>query len=244
MAGGQDFLQPRKESRIMIMQDALLASEAGWRLWQATHGHFGAFRQVVRSATATFDFRWAGELIRDVVSEMWLRDGSATAYFSQVVLARLLGRQGYLSSAATGLIGERVKREDGKLALDYELVAPGGLDRKTRYVFDSHVFERNVLPDDKRAIQEMGDLLSQLFTLGIQGSNRANLNGCVVTRIGNTTKATSISEMWHVHRLGLAGADQPRQTASCISPCEMRQFLRRPRLGRGPKGETGPARSW
>src|SRR5262249_2931951 len=81
-----------------------------------------------------------------------LQDRSAEAYFAQVVLHRLLGRSSALLSAVTGLIGDRLRDDDGADTLNYAFVPPdpASLSAKLAYVFSSRQFERIVVPTDPR----------------------------------------------------------------------------------------------
>lgn len=133
------------------------AAQAGKHLWRSKHGHTGTFRHLVMSSrvTAGFDFSIAqkvagpvGDAYREaeLTPPLSLADGSAEAYFAQVVLGRLLGRSPSLVSIASGGIGKRKKDTDGRLTLNYDLVEPKGIRSKLRYLFDAHHYERVVLP--------------------------------------------------------------------------------------------------
>ena len=82
------------------------------------------------------------------------------AYFSQVVLSRLLGRSPSLSHVVTGQIGERLRgkrsniirdrieiRGRNRPIADYEFDWPAQVLAKLRYVFRSRYFESLILPD-------------------------------------------------------------------------------------------------
>lgn len=144
-------------------------ARVGRELWRAKHGHYGAFRHVVHDnyregggsrTVVTFDFTSAQniaapheactvEALGDELSgtpDFVLADGSADAYFAQVVLGRLLGRSPAQVNIATGTIGERHKSEDGRALLNYTFGKPEGIEAKLGYVFASGHYERLVLP--------------------------------------------------------------------------------------------------
>lgn len=127
-----------------------VAARVGKELWRAKHGNHGSFREDVLRTSVTFDFSVAQEVGRDLaqrgIESITLDDGSADAYFAQVVLHRLLGRTSTLMSAGTGLIGKRCRNEDDTPALNYRFMPPGGIPDKLRYVFACRTFERVVLP--------------------------------------------------------------------------------------------------
>ncbi|MCI0724904.1 MAG: hypothetical protein L0338_38960 [Acidobacteria bacterium] len=123
---------------------------AGKKLWRAKHGNHGDFRKSVKRAKVIFDFTFAQAIVADLgragLGEISIVDGSADAYFAQVVLNKLRGGPGILASAVTGLIGEQLSHEDGTLALNYKLIPPGRIADKLKYVFYSGNFERVVVP--------------------------------------------------------------------------------------------------
>lgn len=86
------------------------ASDAAKILWKATHGNYGKpFKREINEASIVFDFSIADEIVRGVPFNVSLKDGSADAYFSQVILSRLLGKNSAISSAITGLIGHQIR---------------------------------------------------------------------------------------------------------------------------------------
>jgi len=132
------------------------ARYAGRLLWLRAHGNAGtAFRQQVMDHQAVYDFRWASLIASGAIGaqedrRLPLVGGSAAPYLSQVVLARLLGKNWFLSSAVSGIIGERVVDDETKEEdRDFWLKTPGGIGAKVRHFFDTRIFERIVLPDDK-----------------------------------------------------------------------------------------------
>jgi hypothetical protein len=150
------------------------AVDAAHALWQSAHGHTGTdWRERVETVPVVFDFSYASVALEALVSSdvritLRLRDGSAGAYFSQVVLARLLGRSAFLSSAMTGTIGERIQYRDGKDALDYKVGTVGDIEKKLRWVFESHMFERVIIPND----DELEALVTRMVTG--QGGNSSS----------------------------------------------------------------------
>jgi hypothetical protein len=126
------------------------AARAARDLWRKTHGHTGDWRYVIQSVPIVYDFSYASRIAEGVCGgDLALQDGSATAYFAQVILARFLGRDAFLSSAVTGVVGPKVLHRDGRFDLDYELRAVASIPRKLEYVFASQMFERIVIPDVK-----------------------------------------------------------------------------------------------
>ncbi|MGO8745493.1 MAG: hypothetical protein ACLQNE_05845 [Thermoguttaceae bacterium] len=129
-------------------------------LWLSSHGHTGDWRREVERAPIVFDFHHAAEVVKGLLSKLALYDGSAGAYLAQAVLARLLGRTTCLSSAMTGGIGPRVLHLDGSLALDYTVETPADVPKKLRWVFESHMFERVIIPNDKELEASLGVMLA------------------------------------------------------------------------------------
>jgi hypothetical protein len=99
--------------------------KVGKELWRAKHGNNGDFREIVKEASAIFDFSVAQQVIAPLGDNLdeelhfdnrdwndrWhinLTDGSAEPYFAQVILQRLLGKSTVISSAITGLIGDQI----------------------------------------------------------------------------------------------------------------------------------------
>src|SRR5206468_9292296 len=120
-----------EKSRICHLDHAARVAKA---LWTATHSSYKSARRRVQSATISYDFSWASAVAQHLAVKLGmpigLWDGSAGAYFSQVVLGRLLGRSPAVTSAVTGLIGGNLPGQ-----IDYGFVAPKGILRKVRYVF-------------------------------------------------------------------------------------------------------------
>jgi hypothetical protein len=129
------------------------AARVGRNLWRKTHGHSGDWRQVIETVPIVYDFSYASRIAEGICNDFGLNDGSAGAYFAQVVLARLLGRDAFLSSTVTGLIGPRVHNPSGTVDRDYEFrpVASTSIPRKLEYVFKSRMFERVIIPKVKGA---------------------------------------------------------------------------------------------
>lgn len=128
------------------------AVRCGRELWRKTHGHAGRWRETIKEVPVVFDFSYVSSAVEGVLGDkLGLDDGSAGAYFSQVVLARLLGRDAYLSSAITGVIGPRLPYPDGTQDRDYEFSMPhqGSLPQKLEYAFGSRMFERIVIPKNE-----------------------------------------------------------------------------------------------
>ncbi len=136
------------------------AREAAILLWLRAHGNCGAeFKETIRTHTTSYDFTWAstiatGALNASDSNRLPLSGGSAAAYFSQVILARLLGKQWYLSSAITGLIGDRVIGVDGEEDRDFWFDAPGSVAAKVRFVLETRTFERIVLPKASDSLED------------------------------------------------------------------------------------------
>lgn len=128
------------------------ARSAAILLWQRTHGHYlQSFKQQVKEHQVIYDFNRASEIVAGALganeaNRLPLTGGSASAYLSQIVLARLLGKRWFLSSAVTGSIGARVKPRLGYDNRDFEIEAVGGVAAKVRYMFESRALIRVVLP--------------------------------------------------------------------------------------------------
>ena len=122
------------------------AGDAAKVLWRGKHGNAGAFRDAVVSANVVFDFGVAEEIVAGFAEPITLVDNSMEAYFSQLVLSRILGNAVSSASVVTGSIGKRRTDEPGGFA-DYEFLWPGSVRSKLKYVFRSRFFERVILPD-------------------------------------------------------------------------------------------------
>ncbi len=158
------------------------AREAAVLLWQKTHGNHGQFRQNVWDHQTIIDFEYASQVAKGAFGlsggeSISLLGGSAAAYFSRVILARLLGKRWYLSSAVTGLIGERVvvPRDEGESGIDRDFyfvpprVAKEGsrlhsIAQKVRHVFQTGCFERLVLPESDAVEEEVNNIRAAITT--------------------------------------------------------------------------------
>jgi hypothetical protein len=139
IAGGIDPTEWRRE--------LALSTQVAKDLWRSKHGGLlFSFREMVRNASVTFDFRLAHEVVRGLPFGFDLVDKSMGAYFAQVVLHRILGRSSGFTCAVSGDIAAQRRWPDGSTALDYEFDAPGGIPQKMRYVFESRFFSKLVLP--------------------------------------------------------------------------------------------------
>ncbi len=174
------------------------ARRAAADLWLSSHGNHGRFRRSVRFYNAFFNFSEASEIVTGATGgqeRVPLIGGSAAAYLSQVLLARLLGGRPASGSMVTGLIGPRVLREvtdprppDGEPpefyeCLDHEFLWPGGVRDKLGYVFDTHLVEQMVVPNDDRYEQDRRDLSDDLATGGGAWVQTARL--IAVARLSN-----------------------------------------------------------
>ena len=125
-------------------------AEVGRQLWRSKRGNYGDFREAVAHSRVDFDFALAQEIGRDLYAlgfQIAIDGGSADTYFSQLVLSRLLGRQGLMGSAITGSIGNRmVSPVDQSPLLNYQFEAPAGIREKLDFVFATRACERVVLP--------------------------------------------------------------------------------------------------
>jgi hypothetical protein len=120
------------------------AAEAARKMWRAKHGNFGPFREKVDGVSVIYDFRVAEKIASGFPAGRFaLVDQSMQAYFSQVVLSRLLGNAVAVSRVATGSIGEESKEEFGNYAFEW----PDAVTEKLNYVFRTHSFERVILPN-------------------------------------------------------------------------------------------------
>lgn len=139
-------------------------------LWSGKHGNHGIhpnwrstpddFRWKVTHASVTFDFSWANRILGNIPASF--RDGSANTYFAMAVLARFLGRRGYLSSVVTGLVGEQCRnKESQQEELDFWVTPPSGVAAKLRYLFAARTFERAVLPKGSATENAVEGLLLQ-----------------------------------------------------------------------------------
>lgn len=151
----------------------------GKELWRAKHGNYGNSREEILSTSAIFDFgvsqKIACDLAQSGFGSIVLDDVSADAYFAQAFLHRLLGWSSTLMSAASGLIGEQLRHEDGTLALNYKLVPPGGISDKLAYVFSCRTFERVVLPKASETEPTVQTLLA-------------------ASKLGNSTEDTTVDQ--------------------------------------------------
>lgn len=118
-------------------------------MWLATHRSQKRSAQDVWNPSISFDFTCAQEVARDCVqtggASIPVSDGSADAYFAQVILNRILGRSAILASAVTGLIGEQHVK-NGRAIQNWDFDPPGGLPHKLAYAFACRSFERIVMP--------------------------------------------------------------------------------------------------
>ena len=127
---------------------ANLARTAAWTLWRSSHGNVGHnLRQKIENAHVTIDFSIAESIMDGIIENPQLGDGSASAYLSQVILGRFLGRSFAMASAITGIVGARCTQRNQGLGCDFEFDAPGHVSQKARYVFQMRRFHRLVLPD-------------------------------------------------------------------------------------------------
>ena len=128
------------------------ATREAKRAWRSKHGGSGErLKHAVDRAHVRFDFQWACQVVSSPLPGAQLFDRSAEAYFSQVVLARFLGRLRGISAAVTGVIGDRVTREDHSKAMDSYVEWPDaegqdGVTKKMQYAFRTACFDRVVLP--------------------------------------------------------------------------------------------------
>lgn len=147
-----------EEWREHIRRDLNVAKD----LWRAKHGNYGnTFKNKILHASVVFDFNSALKIAEDLnypgIGRIPLSEGSADAYFAQVILNRLLGWYSIPMSAMSGLIGDKTEEE----ALNYQFVPPSekGLVKKLRYVFSSRAFERIVLPQGEKTERALQDCL-------------------------------------------------------------------------------------
>ena len=125
-----------------------LAVEVAKALWRSKHGGVSLyFRDTINNASVTFDFQLAERVLEGLPFGLALTDRSMGAYLAQVVLHRFLGRSTSLNTAVTGEIGERRRGRDGTGTLDYTVGPVGWISQKVRYVFESRLFSKLVLPE-------------------------------------------------------------------------------------------------
>jgi hypothetical protein len=122
------------------------AADAARVLWLGKHGNFKDFRREVQGASAIYDFSVADRIVSSFPEQISLMEDSMEAYFSQVILSRLLGNTAAISSIVTGSIGQR-RREKGADLADFEFRWPQGVTKKLEYVYKARFFERFILPD-------------------------------------------------------------------------------------------------
>ena len=121
------------------------------QLWRAKNGRSGSLRQDVDNAFITFDFSLASEISNRVAGPLGksvdLRDGSAEAYFVQLVLARLLGDVAFPDAAVSGRLGPQL-RDSETLAyhLNYQVLGVEAAEAKLTLAAETQLFERAVLP--------------------------------------------------------------------------------------------------
>jgi hypothetical protein len=161
--GSRVFIEQIEKSKVIVSEwksHLEKAVECAKKLWRSKHGNYGGdFRKKVQLASVTFDFRFVEEIIKDMPSTVPISEGSADAYFAQAVLARMLGHSSYISSVATGIIGEQTFDEEGNPNLDFQIEVPGGVIEKLSYVFSAGLWERIALPRDDNLFREVGRLL-------------------------------------------------------------------------------------
>jgi len=124
-----------------------LALRSAKDLWQSKRRNNYWLRDEVgeynndTGASVQLDLSLAEQIIGDY-GIVTVKDASATSYLALVILARLLGRQSFLSSAVTGIVAERCQDKEGKEYRDYMLKTPGNVNGKLRYVLGTNYFER------------------------------------------------------------------------------------------------------
>ncbi|MDB5970962.1 MAG: hypothetical protein JWQ90_3412 [Hydrocarboniphaga sp.] len=146
-------IEMREAGGVMGIRDILGAPPAvSPDRWRASYlrilrGAVGTFRHArgiggassIDRVAAVFDFRFADELIRPLLSKISLADRSMEAYLISVILSRLLGQAVSPSTLITGEVSEGA-------VVNAELVWPGGVPRKLDYVFSSAVADRVIVP--------------------------------------------------------------------------------------------------
>jgi hypothetical protein len=141
------------------------AHRAARHLWLAERSAGEPFSHKVGSSTARFDFGVATEIIRGAcpdIKRIVLGGGSASAYLSQLVLARLLGRLGPVSGGVSGMIGEQIRPGYGTYGCDHALEPVGHASDKVLYAFDAHLYGRLVLPAHGTTTTAISELLHDI----------------------------------------------------------------------------------
>lgn len=123
------------------------ATQVARKMWLGKHNNCGPFRDRVEKASAVFDFSMASRMTAALPVKFALEQASMQAYFSQVVLSRILGNCAPPSRIASGSIGKQlVSRSNSESSSDYEFIWPEGVNKKLHYVFQTYGFERIILP--------------------------------------------------------------------------------------------------
>lgn len=157
---GAGILAPRWEKSL---ERAVHAAKI---LWRSEHENYGSFRDMVERASVTVDFSPAEKIIEILANalnaKVSLSDRSAEAYFSQVVLARLLGHSNIMVNAVTGVIGDQIKDENSTAQPNFRFDAPQGISEKIEYVAATGFFERIVLPESTESKDAIENFLKKL----------------------------------------------------------------------------------
>lgn len=135
------------------------AVTVGKKLWRSKHGYTGTFKDDVIKASVTFDFSYAEKVVGELGFPITLKGASAETYLAQIVLNRLLGKTNFMSVVATGIIGDEMRDQKGGSMLNYAIDPPGGVVSKLRYVFESDMFDRVVLPDEDSIRTKVQDFI-------------------------------------------------------------------------------------
>lgn len=176
-------------------------------LWLGKHGNHGIhptwrstpddFRWKVTHASVTFDFSWANRILGNIPASF--KDGSANSYFAMVVLARFLGRRGYLSSVVTGLVGEQCRNQESQQEeLDWWVTPPSGVAAKLRYLFAARTFERVVLPKGRATENAVQGLLLQQES----AEKRAAVRGMKSARTAEVVYGAKLSHLADAVQVG------------------------------------------
>ncbi|MDB5344496.1 MAG: hypothetical protein JWP89_2873 [Schlesneria sp.] len=131
------------------------ACQAAHDLWRTQHGSTRGFREAVADFRGSFDFTFASEVVKRALPTLDPEKGdrlrvtgaSASAYFAQVLLGRLLGRSSYMNVIITGEIGDKIEDEEyGFDILDYKFNRIDGVTSKLEYVFNARFNDAFIAP--------------------------------------------------------------------------------------------------
>jgi hypothetical protein len=217
--------------------------DAAAKLWRSQNGRVEFdFRQRITNFQGRFDFTFASDIVGSAYhsdaaplhSAIPLVGGSASAYFSQVLLQRLTGSTGLMHTVISGEIGEQITRSTTEQKiLNFHFGDVGGIKQKLRWVFESGFTDGLVVPLGNSA--DVDDMLSRVKRspppVEDASSHEADIEP-------TSSKDDSITQTAQVsvgcHRLSdVANVCQPRNWRRS-------QFIRCPEIGRALSKKKSP----